>query len=1409
MKLKRILALLLIFTMILPSFLTPLKYVALATGENNFELVFTGHDLVFNNDGSVSLNVYREDEEPAAINIKVYNDYNEQIDIQDLTDIYAIYYAENPELQGLKIAGCTIPFDAITGCYLEITSANADLNMIRFFIGNNDYSINQDERIYLPADVLDDDFPGIDFRQIIDLNAKKRVAFKGTNLSIEENTLTMDSPLPYTEGTLSFTVYNYDDSVVTPEFYYEDDPETHQLVLSTTDAFAKLNSSIYDGAYMMVTATGNVDLTDVKLHCNDAIMYIDNTGRIDLSDETEYIEVSSWGLRNINEKKEVYVEGNNLVVSGNTITMDSPIEDNEGRITFAFYNVDDSAAIVSPRMDWNEQLGQDVPSDREANVILKRTSYLGSYMVVSGDQDFDMSNIKFRLDGEDTYLAEGNKVYFPADADNVSLGNWAILPLIEKKELSVRGNNIEVNNNTITIDSPIEGNVGRITFAFYNSDNTAARAERRVDYYDHETEQDVYSETEAVVRFNTTTYEGTYMIVTSTSNPPVDLTNMRIELPGVYPYPTVPASGRIDFPAQADWINLDEYTIRPLYEKKQINIAGDNLVISGNVATFDSPIVGNEGRLTLTFYNSDNSPMSLQQYHIWNESLGQDELDPRSGWAQLNTTTYAGAYFIVSSTSNPAVDLTDIKFNFNGEEYLLGQDHKVTFTAEMDNYWVNIDEHSIMEVNTRKNIQFYNDNIVLNTDNTVTLDCTVEGNQGRLTIGAYNSDGTKVALSRGLMWNFETGELEPGPTVSGKFNTSTFTGTYLEVVSDGNVDLTKILFAFGNDEVAVSQNGKVYIPNTDMNWITVSDETIRNIAKNSVTVNATVTDGRIYQLRVNNVDFIDMNSTQSTSVSEVHKTCQVDQRTNDVIDFSLEYGYIIKELTINNEQIAINGNQSWYSGTFAHCDSYTIEMVCELNILPEIRWSYIYDDSLDVEEVLSEGIVEIVSVTLPDGVTTYTAEEIELIDEPGIGYHFPHEEEARLGYAIDPRTQEITGGSLAVLPGSTVTLKIIPDFEFQLTSTQLEGTELVPDNNEIAQYTMVMPDNNVRIAGIIYYTRNTLVSETELVESGYITIEDTEFDAGSAIATVKDVNQATLDQAGFEAAATEGGYQVVRYFDIELNQVIYKGSEDDVWSIGIDTLEKAAIVELKLAEGVDRDTIVIIHHIDNSGEFEIIPIVSYDRERNMIKFKATNFGDEYAIAAKDDEPVELNFPDVEAGRWYINSIEYVFRKGLMGGYATGNFGPNDKITRGQIVTILYREAGSPVSTFNMQFDDVQDPTKYYYDAVRWAAENEIVTGYMSGPDAGKFKPNDNVTREQLAVILQRYAKYKGKDFYTLGDLTTFSDYKNVSNYAIAGMRWAVGVGIIKGNADGTLNPKGTASRAEAATMIMRFLEELY
>lgn len=145
-------------------------------------------------------------------------------------------------------------------------------------------------------------------------------------------------------------------------------------------------------------------------------------------------------------------------------------------------------------------------------------------------------------------------------------------------------------------------------------------------------------------------------------------------------------------------------------------------------------------------------------------------------------------------------------------------------------------------------------------------------------------------------------------------------------------------------------------------------------------------------------------------------------------------------------------------------------------------------------------------------------------------------------------------------------------------------------------------------------------------------------------------------------------------------------------------------------------------------------------------------------------------------------------------------------TRGMIVTILYRLEGSPdLSNENLGYPyaDV-DANAYYADAVYWARQNGIV----SGMSAEQFAPNNAITREQMAAILYRYAQFKGYDVSAKADLSVYTDAAQVSTYATDAMAWANGAQLITGTSQATLTPAGNATRAQVATILMRFCENI-
>ena len=173
---------------------------------------------------------------------------------------------------------------------------------------------------------------------------------------------------------------------------------------------------------------------------------------------------------------------------------------------------------------------------------------------------------------------------------------------------------------------------------------------------------------------------------------------------------------------------------------------------------------------------------------------------------------------------------------------------------------------------------------------------------------------------------------------------------------------------------------------------------------------------------------------------------------------------------------------------------------------------------------------------------------------------------------------------------------------------------------------------------------------------------------------------------------------------------------------------------------------------------------------------------------------DTGFSDIPANAWYGEAVGYVREQGMMSGTGGGMFSPNGTMTRGMLVTVLYKHAGSPQVTGTNQFTDVA-AGKWYYDAVRWAAGKGVVSGYS----ANHFGPDDPVTREQTATILWNYVNKP-----SISSVQAFADQKAISAYAVNAVAWARNVGIISGKGANRFDPKGLTTRAEMASILYRF-----
>ena len=255
---------------------------------------------------------------------------------------------------------------------------------------------------------------------------------------------------------------------------------------------------------------------------------------------------------------------------------------------------------------------------------------------------------------------------------------------------------------------------------------------------------------------------------------------------------------------------------------------------------------------------------------------------------------------------------------------------------------------------------------------------------------------------------------------------------------------------------------------------------------------------------------------------------------------------------------------------------------------------------------------------------------------------------------------------------------------------------------------------------------------------------------------------------------------------------------DDITDIGDGNVEVTLPYELDDGEVADG---LVIWLLDEDGTHSKIKC-SYSERGKTVSFDTTEFG-VFVIGYDAEQIWENPFTDVKEDDWFYEAVKYVVQKGLFAGTSETTFEPNLAMTRGMLVTVLYRLEGTPAVTGSSTFADVA-PGQYYTSAVIWATQNGIVSGYGNG----YFGTNDIVSREQMATILFRYAKSKDYDTSLVKDIGGFTDSDQVASYAKRALQWAYANGIIGGTSETTLSPKGSATRSQVATILMRFDEKI-
>ena len=365
-------------------------------------------------------------------------------------------------------------------------------------------------------------------------------------------------------------------------------------------------------------------------------------------------------------------------------------------------------------------------------------------------------------------------------------------------------------------------------------------------------------------------------------------------------------------------------------------------------------------------------------------------------------------------------------------------------------------------------------------------------------------------------------------------------------------------------------------------------------------------------------------------------------------------------------------------------------------------------------------------------------------------------------------------------------------------SATVSWTRPAENGSAIMKYELAVTQNGTAIAESPY---TISVAESSYTVNGLtngMTYEFTLTAINEAGRTASDVVQAT--PKANTSSSSGGGSSYNRY------PVILQECENGTVSFSPTRAERGETVTITIVpdDGYELDMLTVTDSKGNELE-----LTDTGDGKYSFKMPGSKVTVEAVFAKIQESYISCNggedcpmwaFTDLDVTEWYHNGIHFCLDEGLMAGTGVDTFSPGETTSRGMIVAILYRLAGSPVVEGENPFTDVVEG-QYYRDAVVWATEKGIVSGFGDGT----FGPNAPITREQLAVMLYNYAKVFGYDTTVLSAVAqAYRDFEETSAYAETALCWAVDVGIIHGMGDGTLAPQGRATRAEAATMLMNF-----
>ena len=484
-----------------------------------------------------------------------------------------------------------------------------------------------------------------------------------------------------------------------------------------------------------------------------------------------------------------------------------------------------------------------------------------------------------------------------------------------------------------------------------------------------------------------------------------------------------------------------------------------------------------------------------------------------------------------------------------------------------------------------------------------------------------------------------------------------------------------------------------------------------------------------------------------------------------------EEGYMVARWTVNGEEVT-RGNMAAYGMTSPYQNTLTVE---NLTIALTVRVFFeVYNGYL-----------------IPENGAGYTITDV--VRTPGETYEGAPTNEIQKGGDVT-----FTVGLNAEDGYANFSKLVINGYDcLEQTGTAAGCDSVTATRNSDGSYTVTIQNVRGDIDADI---------EAHQLVIGELTVPNA-FTDNPELDSVEEI------QARLEAQIT-GASDGKVFYDIALK---YYDSSNGTW---VDVTEgnfpeEGVDVVLPYPTGTDeRDTFTIIHMFTTTGQEGEIETVTHTNYSDGLHFHVNSLSP-FAISwTKYEAPVSpgggggaptepeepaLPFTDVAEDDWFYDAVAYVYENNIMAGTDETVFDPYMELDRAMAAQLFYNLEGKPAVTGDSTFTDVTSG-HWAVDAITWAAQNDIVAGI----GGNLYDPDSNVTREQFAVMLYKYARFKGYDLTATGDLTQFPDMDAISGWAETALSWANGNGLINGNEDGTLAPGGTATRAQAASILAHF-----